>query len=1341
MTKFSIASVNMRRRNAAMHALLATNEDDDIILVQEPWWGQIGTRKSDEEPEGKKVVGGAAHPKWELHYPYHTEGTRAKVMAYARIHSKDNPFRKNPLLVVNRLDLASHPCVQILDVRAGREKWRIINVYNDVDDPSAFNTLTSLDLLATIPTVVVGDFNLHSLTWSPPDLNPSSRAQHLEEWAATNTLELLTTPGVPTRRGEGNQRDTTIDLTWCNFSASLNDTFVGAIIDWEGSLGSDHALVRTLAYTQERARPPREARSNCFDLDMDGEELEAWQETLKARAPVLRGPPRSTAEIDTVVDLLYEAILSTSSELLKKKGANPARAAMWWNDECKAAASLVKVTPPGEDKAAAYHSLKTIIRRSKREWANKYITWANVWDVVQWRHGRRMNHVLALRLANGELSFEHEEMADALSERFFTEEREPIPLVFADDPPPVQVRPFPPLTEEEVERLLKTTANKTAPGPTGVGWQMLKWAWPVIGSTLTNVFDACVHLGHHPARWREAMVVVIPKPDKPDYTLPKAHRPISLLECMSKLLEKVIANRIQHDITKRELIPTTQFGGRQHSSCSDAGLALLHDIQEAHRQGLKCAVLLFDVKGFFDHVNHGRLVSIARRLGFDRRVTAWIESFLQDRKVRLKFNNILAEERGQPVGVPQGSPISPVLSVMYTSPLLHLMQEWSNSSLGMYVDDGILFACARDWEEVTNTLRSRYATCMDWLRRAGLAIEPDKTELMFFQRPRERNPAPRPSRILLPDPDANTYYVVRPVETLRYLGFFFHFRLNWEHHVRTMANRACASLKVMTVLGNSIRGLSMANWRLAFNAVCLPVMTYGSLLWYKRTGTKKLVNLLQRVQNEGVKVITGAFRTAPREALLQLTRMIPMRHFLEKLSHTSALCLYRLPRASQLLKRLGPQWYAPRPGDIPLPIPPATANIIARKPTSLEGLAARIPAAGPRVDVTAIPPWEVPIWDDRVSYMGVINPQTRKRWTRDLHWSAEGMSIAIVHVAATLTNEGREDGRIVGGAAASVKLGTKWGDPPTVGGWTMGERVKQFDVDCFGVAKTIEALSIHFADTPPPEVLYILSPSSSALQAVKNPCNKSAQSSALLFHQSLTSFFTRYNTPRFVLVWTPRDEEQEEQEMARNCAANACKQDPPNGMAIINSAAYQKDIARVKAFDEWALEWRNDHAARATGQKPRSYAFEHTLTRPPDGNNHALWSAAVEMTKDDKGKKTRKPIYTRRVTSTAFQIAVDHAFTGTYVTRFRTNDPPENARCPCGVASRSPQHITHQCYRFTWERVASGISYYGKMVPFRKIFGPTKKNASRILRFIQESGAFTRPEIGRDVDNIPLEPD
>jgi hypothetical protein len=55
----------------------------------------------------------------------------------------------------------------------------------------------------------------------------------------------------------------------------------------------------------------------------------------------------------------------------------------------------------------------------------------------------------------------------------------------------------------------------------------------------------------------------------------------------------------------------------------------------------------------------------------------------------------------------------------------------------------------------------------------------------------------------------------------------------------------------------------MANWRLVLNAVCLPVLTYGSQLWYLTGAAKGLLNMVQRVQNDMVRQVTGAFHTAP----------------------------------------------------------------------------------------------------------------------------------------------------------------------------------------------------------------------------------------------------------------------------------------------------------------------------------------------------------------------------------------------------------------------------------------------------------------------------------------------
>ena len=134
-----------------------------------------------------------------------------------------------------------------------------------------------------------------------------------------------------------------------------------------------------------------------------------------------------------------------------------------------------------------------------------------------------------------------------------------------------------------------------------------------------------------------------------------------------------------------------------------------------------------------------------------------LPAFLEGQRVHLWFNNITSEEQEQPVGVPQGSPLSPVFSITYTSSLLLKMGGWNNSSLGMYVDNGLLFACAEEWADVVMLLCTCYSICEEWLRRSGLAIEPGKTELLFFQKPYECNLLPAPTRLILPDPANSTY--------------------------------------------------------------------------------------------------------------------------------------------------------------------------------------------------------------------------------------------------------------------------------------------------------------------------------------------------------------------------------------------------------------------------------------------------------------------------------------------------------------------------------------------------------------------------------------------------------
>jgi hypothetical protein len=224
-TTVNIAAVNMRRRNAVTHALLHLSPIDQVILVQEPWYDQIGTKRNDDARDGLAVCGGVNSPGWELHYPAITENKKAKVLAYTRKRSWESVDSPAIFTATSRLDLCAHHCVMILDLTFDETTWRLINFYNDIKDNSALETLLGLDLDPTIPTLVTGDFNTHSRTWSPDGIKPSPWAERLEEWAVGNLLMLANELGMITRRGADHERSSTIDLTWYNDAAIEDAVF------------------------------------------------------------------------------------------------------------------------------------------------------------------------------------------------------------------------------------------------------------------------------------------------------------------------------------------------------------------------------------------------------------------------------------------------------------------------------------------------------------------------------------------------------------------------------------------------------------------------------------------------------------------------------------------------------------------------------------------------------------------------------------------------------------------------------------------------------------------------------------------------------------------------------------------------------------------------------------------------------------------------------------------------------------------------------------------------------------------------------------------------------------
>jgi hypothetical protein len=333
---------------------------------------------------------------------------------------------------------------------------------------------------------------------------------------------------------------------------------------------------------------------------------------------------------------------------------------------------------------------------------------------------------------------------------------------------------------------------------------------------------------------------MVNKPQKPDYSVPKAYRPIALMECTGKLLEKIVAKHFNLDIEQHNLLPMSQFGFCPNHNAIDAAACLVHKIQSTLKTGHVAALLLFDILGFFDNINPKRATAILHNLGFLTNVCDWTHSFLTGREASIRLENYISTPFPILNGTPQGSPLSPILSALYTSSFLLMVKEWKHSDLTLYVDNRAIFSISAMMSAAAEKARLLYEKVLSWLGDNGLRANPDKNELMIFSKrhsPNLTGPRIWGTRY---NSDTHTNHI-STIQSLRYLGLYISPKLDWTRHVTIMAHRARSTIRGIGLLGNSIYGLDLLNWRKVYNALIIPTLTYGVPVWYTGTNQKSLI--------------------------------------------------------------------------------------------------------------------------------------------------------------------------------------------------------------------------------------------------------------------------------------------------------------------------------------------------------------------------------------------------------------------------------------------------------------------------------------------------------------------
>lgn len=343
---------------------------------------------------------------------------------------------------------------------------------------------------------------------------------------------------------------------------------------------------------------------------------------------------------------------------------------------------------------------------------------------------------------------------------------------------PNPIAPHTPITKTHLLKAVGNLSSYKAPGPDGICNIVFKECISILSPYLLHLFNAVFTYRTYYKPWRHFTTVILRKPGKPNYTTPKAYRPIALINTTCKLLTAVVADQLTNLLEHHNLLPNTHFGSRPGCSTTDSLHLLENVIKNAWRSHKVASVLFLDIEGAFPNAVTKRLLHNMRSQRIPEAIVEFTEQVLTGRKNQLRFDGFTSDWIPINNRIGQGDPLSMILYIIYNSDLVDIAnrprgrQALKELTLA-FVDDTALVAIAQDFNAthaILKDMMERPGGGYDWSHLHNSRFETSKFTLMDFSMNRTK---PRPDLML-------RGINIRPSATHKFLGVILNQELRWK---------------------------------------------------------------------------------------------------------------------------------------------------------------------------------------------------------------------------------------------------------------------------------------------------------------------------------------------------------------------------------------------------------------------------------------------------------------------------------------------------------------------------------------------------------------------------------
>lgn len=377
-------------------------------------------------------------------------------------------------------------------------------------------------------------------------------------------------------------------------------------------------------------------------------------------------------------------------------------------------------------------------------------------------------------------------------------------------------------------------------------------AMPLIGIILTDIINDSLSSGQFPEIIKSSTIIPIQK--KSGTILINEFRPINMLPCVEKIIEKIIYEQFAEYINSNNILKDHQSGFRCLHSCETALNGIINDWKNYQEQNKIILVTFLDFQRAFETIEPKLLLKKLQTYGVKNGELRWFESYLTERKQKVKLQDTVSNQISNHLGVPQGSILGPLLFILYVNDLGNCLQH---CKIEMFADDTAIYVEAKTIEEATAKMNGDLNTLYKKICENKLKLNIDKTKVMLIGNKTNVNN----SEVNIEIKENKLELVTK----IKYLGVMVDNKLNFTNNIDYICSKIGQKINVL----NRLRKELNQNQKITvYKSIIEPHFIYAASILFLASQTD--IKRLQKLQNKCMRAILNVSRLTSKRIMLEI---------------------------------------------------------------------------------------------------------------------------------------------------------------------------------------------------------------------------------------------------------------------------------------------------------------------------------------------------------------------------------------------------------------------------------------------------------------------------------------